>query len=78
MKKKKVFEIEFEDYSEVDNKELLTGTIFTKYLKLGELGKVIAGDFKFSDDNNNKILTDVMREYVELFCAMERITKLEK
>lgn len=78
MRKTKVFEIDFEDYSEVDNEELLTGAIFTKYLKLGEFGEVIAGDFKFSDENNTKILTDIMREYVELLCVMERINKLKK
>lgn len=78
MRKTKVFEIDFEDYSEVDSEDLLLGTMFAKYVKLGELGKEIAGDFKFSDENNNKILTDVMRENIELLCVMERITKLKK
>lgn len=78
MRRIKVFEIEFEDYSDVDNKDTLVGTMFAKYVKLGELWEKMSKDFKFNEENNTELLKEVMRENVELLCVMERITELEK
>lgn len=78
MKRTKIFEIDFEDYSEVDNKELLTGTLFAKYIKLGECGKKLSEGFDFTDENTAEFLKDVTRENIELLYLMKRINELEK